>query len=234
MSLDKFGRASEVRKSRNLVASASIGLAHTPDGDTDIENLKVCNVKTPTLNTDAVNKGYVDQHLRNVSNEVINNKQILSQHEKQIKLHGNDVNGLTKQLHDLKEELHTTKFPTFEKHLNEINEFISRNPPTASKHMATKKYVDDVIVITKKFIRADLKKEVTMFTDELNDKIKTSNVNLTQLNILYQNHIDDINRKFDILYKKDFKQLHDDLTTQINNLKSLVMMPKENLMHTEF
>lgn len=64
MSLDKFGRAAAASHSSST-ASHSLspyrhGFIFTGDGNIDVENLKLCNVKGPTEEFDCANKQYVD------------------------------------------------------------------------------------------------------------------------------------------------------------------------------
>jgi hypothetical protein len=68
MSVNKFGRSSLSRYShtyRNRFTferggGGGVILNYTPDDNIDAGNLKICNIKDPTHNTDAANKRYVD------------------------------------------------------------------------------------------------------------------------------------------------------------------------------
>lgn len=65
MSLDKFGRHS--RKQAATSYSKSV-LPHTPEGDIDAENLRICNLKPPIDKNDATTKEYIDNLLLIIKN----------------------------------------------------------------------------------------------------------------------------------------------------------------------
>lgn len=81
MSVDKFGRAADQpNRFRSLItASSGRGLTFMGDGNINIENLKLCNVKRPTNKKDAANKDYVDSILEafkvSTSTAISNNEQ---------------------------------------------------------------------------------------------------------------------------------------------------------------
>lgn len=63
MPIDKFGRSFKSSSARSSLLSkfhTARSLKYTIDGDIDVENLKICNVKTPTLDDEVTNKKYVD------------------------------------------------------------------------------------------------------------------------------------------------------------------------------
>ncbi|KAG5874171.1 hypothetical protein JTB14_000608 [Gonioctena quinquepunctata] len=59
MTIDKFGRSSKKKPKIHPIVTPA--LVHTPDGDIDLDNVKLCNVKQPTVVSDAANKEYVDE-----------------------------------------------------------------------------------------------------------------------------------------------------------------------------
>lgn len=67
MSIDKFGRSTSARSgvdvSSSHLLSSRRGFVFTEDGNIDIEELKLCNVQSPTEYGDAVNKKYVDDNI---------------------------------------------------------------------------------------------------------------------------------------------------------------------------
>lgn len=65
MPVDKFGRSITTHStgggsSPHLLSSYRHGFILTGDGNIDVENLKMCNVKDPTDKFDCANKQYVD------------------------------------------------------------------------------------------------------------------------------------------------------------------------------
>jgi hypothetical protein len=63
MSLDKFGRRSGGKQIVSIASkssSSSSSFSYTVDGNIDIGNMKICNLKPPTSSSDATNKKYVD------------------------------------------------------------------------------------------------------------------------------------------------------------------------------
>lgn len=86
MSLDKFGRHS--RKQAATSYSKSV-LPHTPEGDIDAENLRICNLKPPIDENDATTKEYVNNllstRMEEINNEVVKMHDLLKQHETKLK-----------------------------------------------------------------------------------------------------------------------------------------------------
>lgn len=68
MPLNKFGQSIDNSNYNSILQkvqfSSGVGLKHTQTGDIDVENLKISNVKEPTLDTDATNKKYVDTSIK--------------------------------------------------------------------------------------------------------------------------------------------------------------------------
>ncbi len=67
MSLDKFGRHSGAcKRIQRPYTRPSPSLPRTLDGDIDMQNLKICNLKLPSEKSDAVTKDYVDAQLKDM------------------------------------------------------------------------------------------------------------------------------------------------------------------------
>lgn len=80
MSLDKFGRTivlSSNSSSSHLLSPYRHGFIFTIDGNIDVENLKLCNIKDPTEVYDCANKRYVDTVNENLFKKVDTIKQNL-------------------------------------------------------------------------------------------------------------------------------------------------------------
>lgn len=80
MSLDKFGRTialSSKSSSSHLLPPYRHGFTFTIDGNIDVENLKLCNIKDPTEVYDCANKQYVDTVNENLFKKVDTIKQNL-------------------------------------------------------------------------------------------------------------------------------------------------------------
>lgn len=63
MPLNKFGQSAIASKNASLISKfqpLNNQLKYTIHGDLDLENIKICNIKDPSLDGDAVNKKYVD------------------------------------------------------------------------------------------------------------------------------------------------------------------------------
>lgn len=211
MSVDKFGRvATAAMHTPHELLLPKVALAHTSDGNIDIENLKICNVKAPTSNTDVANKAYVDQQVKDFNTN--------------IEQHGNDIQALAMHMNDVKAELHKTKFPSFENRLQKMEEFIARNPPTAGKHMATKKYVDDVIVISKDFLRKEVKNEIA----NLNNTLHT----ITQTYVTLQTQVTNLTHTSQQNFTtvvNDIKREMANLHTEIQNTVSVINIPSTTI-----
>lgn len=75
MSVDKFGRSiisgsPTSSDSSHLLSPYRHGFIFTSDGNIDVENLKLCNVKSPTESSDCVNKQYVDTNNENLLKKI--------------------------------------------------------------------------------------------------------------------------------------------------------------------
>lgn len=68
MSLNKFGHRSGIYNP--TVPKLTYEFVHTTDGNINIENVKICNLKEPTIDTDASNKGYVDMQDQKLSEHI--------------------------------------------------------------------------------------------------------------------------------------------------------------------
>lgn len=134
MSVDKFGRHSGITK-RNLLPIYRAALtSRTPEGDIDAKGYKICNIKEPTDDSDATNKKYVDTavtKLKTTTDALIDDK----------------IRVVKKDFKKLKDDN------------KQLNDIIVKEPPTASKDLANKKYVDQAIANSKAFLRADIRKE---------------------------------------------------------------------------
>lgn len=64
MNIDKFGRSdTPARAAFSFRSSSAATFPKTRDGDYDLENLKLCNVGSPTLPEDGATKSYVDEQV---------------------------------------------------------------------------------------------------------------------------------------------------------------------------
>lgn len=166
MPVDKFGHRR--RHANERVKPYMPKVAHTPDGNIDAENVRICNVKAPTTNSDAVNKLYVDE---------------------QMQVYHNELGALQKTINSTLQ----TQLVSHQNKINDINTFILRNPPVAGRDMATKKYVDDVIVVTKDYMRQEFKSFVQGFgkiflkdiQQQLQEKINEHEVSINELRTNY-------------------------------------------------
>lgn len=76
MSLDKFGRSAASSSSASTGGTSHLlspyrhGFTFTSDGNIDVENLKLSNVKSPTNDNDVCNKRYVDDNLLSLNKEL--------------------------------------------------------------------------------------------------------------------------------------------------------------------
>lgn len=74
MSVDKFGRTNIDRgassNSSHLLSPYRHGFIFTEDGNIDVENLKLSNVKSPTNDKDVSTKRYVDDSLTSLNKEL--------------------------------------------------------------------------------------------------------------------------------------------------------------------
>lgn len=98
MSLDKFGRHS--RKHNQTVTSFKPVLPHTPEGDIDVENLRICNLKPPKDGNDATTKEYVNNLLSTNLGDIENKLGVMRKGLDIIKSVGNElasVHNLVKQ-----------------------------------------------------------------------------------------------------------------------------------------
>ncbi|XP_057665972.1 uncharacterized protein LOC130899836 [Diorhabda carinulata] len=179
MPVDKFGHRHQTSYARLPV---KITFPHTQDGNIDIENMKICNVKEPTTNSDAATKKYVDVQLNDL--RAINSP-LIQAHVVVLQQQDRDIKDLAVGLNEMRNELHKTKIPILQAHItnlqnktNEIDTFISRNPPVAARDMATKKYVDDSIVAAKIFIRKEFTASINMCVESIRELQKEITENI--------------------------------------------------------
>lgn len=101
MSLDKFGRSSHLEHYHNnkeQFATSITGLSFTPNGNIDVGNLKICNVRSPTDENDAVNKSYLMQLLKNFDVELIKvHQEIVRTFENKLIQLSNTINDFEKK-----------------------------------------------------------------------------------------------------------------------------------------
>lgn len=211
MSIDKFGRAMHDdanKKFRMELLHQQQQLAYTMDGDFDLQNRRLCNVKDPSNPQDCVTKQYSDKTLEekiekrdNELTESIGKASIIPLQEKITQLETTnkedskklaDINTFISRSQPVNDNHMATKkyvdeaimkgtasilrfslldieksIALLDNKLEEVNSFISRHPPTAGKHMATKKYVDEAIVTSKEFIRSDIRNSVNKIRTDL-------------------------------------------------------------------
>lgn len=65
--MDKFGRSIPSLHKKARIVQAPNAIAFTADGDYNLRDHKLCNVKPPTEDSDAVNKKYLDDALSAVN-----------------------------------------------------------------------------------------------------------------------------------------------------------------------
>lgn len=76
MTIDKFWRSSS-RKRKRILLRGGVGdhnsFMHTPEGNIDFENLKLCNLNKPSAPLDVTNKQYVDDQMKYWADEFSKN-----------------------------------------------------------------------------------------------------------------------------------------------------------------
>ena len=163
MSLDKFGRRHAGRYRIYSVPPVSSGsLARTLEGDINVENVKITNLKLPTKDVDATTKGYVD-HM------ITDNKKYV---DKQIQ-------GILRSAVDYTDT--TTKgyvdrvITDNKKYVEELFQGVLRSA-TEYADATTKSYADRIITDNKKYvdeqIQGVLRRAIDLLAREI-DGIKT-------------------------------------------------------------
>lgn len=184
MSVDKFGHHSRGFP-RNI---PKVTFPHTPDGDINAENVKISNVKDPSENSDAATKKYVDIQLLELRNSLYSKIDEINLHNVLIQQLNTNLEDLAKGL----KEVEHAKIPAMQTHITllqnkiqEIDVFISRNPPVAARDMVTKKYLDDMIVVTKDFIRKEFQTKYNGISKQILDfkNVISGDMNSKKINI---------------------------------------------------
>ena len=89
MSINKFGQSSAPSKRMRMTHIPGVVLEYTVDGNVNIENLRLCNLKAPTNDNDAVNKKYLDEKydvlLKEIKNLASDRNSLLSYVTKSLK-----------------------------------------------------------------------------------------------------------------------------------------------------
>lgn len=93
--IDKFGRMQKTGRQQQQQQQRQQQLSYTKDGDFDLQNRKLCNLKNPDDDQDCANKYYVDHVLRKSLDE------LYRQYEIKI---DESHNAMMKKLFDLKKE----------------------------------------------------------------------------------------------------------------------------------
>jgi predicted RecB family endonuclease len=70
MSINKFGKSKGGHHRKEIVQLHTNFFSLTQDGDYDVDNHKLINVKTPTDKSDCVNKIYVDDTILHAGNDL--------------------------------------------------------------------------------------------------------------------------------------------------------------------
>lgn len=146
MSLDKFGRASHLSDSYSNAKTRSmiLPIAFTSDGDIDCEKRRLCNVKDPLSDVDAVNRKYLlekvgddIQQIRSDFQIAFNNyskKMLISwdgfvkQNEFKLAELNGKCDGLQKVMFNIQNDLKTTQ-----EHVQRLLEVEKRNNETFAK-----------------------------------------------------------------------------------------------------
>jgi ribosomal protein S15P/S13E len=201
MSVNKFGRSSQSNNVRDLrsqfayfsaVAGGSVILHRTTDGNIDINNVKLCNIKDPTLNTDAAHKKYVDNKIKDAQKysaealKVLNSKMDFNSESinKQIKdvierVRSEANTNLEKQTLNIREsfEVHTRKnMQDISKQMDDINasiNYVKHDVQAATKRInEVEEHIEDVcqnkIQTIKTQINDDWKREFEKFSTHIN------------------------------------------------------------------
>lgn len=163
MSIDKFGRTTHEanKKFRLDLLHQKQQIAYTADGDFDLQDRRLCNVKDPKNPQDCATKQYSDITLEEKIGK--RNKELAESIEKTsiIPLEAK----ITKLETTNKEE--SKKLVSLDKKLDEVHSFISRQEPTTENHMATKKYVDDALLIIKYSLRSEIRDSTNKMRSDL-------------------------------------------------------------------
>lgn len=130
MSVDKFGRSNIDRgipssSSSHLFSPYRHGFIFTEDGNIDVENLKLSNVKSPTNDNDVCNKRYVDGSLTSLNKELHTIIEMSSKNTIRELEHG-DIKNIYLKIADVDNKITSFKEDISREVVNLRNEFLAK------------------------------------------------------------------------------------------------------------
>lgn len=148
MPLNKFGQSRNASKQSSFLSKfqSTNLLKFTPDGNIDVEHLKICNVKQPSHDTDAVNKKYVDLEVKTLSDNVT---KINNEIKKSISDSNLLINRLNLSLHKVEQglNLYITKFDKQLAHFTAAVEEVNNKVMVATDKISQQKEIINTLAL---------------------------------------------------------------------------------------
>lgn len=207
MSLDKFGRASHLSDSYSNATTRSmiLPIAFTSDGDIDCEKRRLCNVKDPLSDVDAVNRKYFlekvgddIQQIRSDFQIAFNNygktmliswDEFVKQNEFKLAELNGKCDGLQKVMFNIQNDLKTTqehirRLLEVEKRVNET--FAKLSTEVLQFHVTTTTLGEQLTATDS--LTKNVERELNQFRNTIVPQI-------SELSLMIRNGDDDIKRK---------------------------------------